>query len=146
MHLRIALLASAVCVGSGELHAACAAQSVEALAKEIASAYASDVLGSMDHTCNFAETFEVRVEHSLREDEIESSSAKSFGELDSLLRARRIEGFPVPATWPLLACSQGTCSFGGGNQMHNHLFLKSIHYRKTPQGYILLKIVFEDGD
>lgn len=126
----------------------CSLTDIISFAKEFSSSFQNSYLPELDNNFCVGGTVKITIEHSIQEGE-EKTIVRSFAELNKWLNKRKTyDGFPSPGIWPLVGCHSNLCEFGGNdaNQLHNHLFLKSIGYRLKKNGSVITDIVFEDGD
>ena len=126
----------------------CSVTDVNSFAEEFSSSFHASSLSDLDRKFCVGGIVQIKIEHSIQEGE-EKTIVRSFAELNEWLNKRKdYDGFPSPGVWPLVGCHSNLCEFGGNdaNQLHNHLFLKSIGYRQGKDGAVITKIIFEDGD
>jgi hypothetical protein len=129
----------------------CKQQPVADLAKQIAAAYESKTLASLDAQKPYLRAVRIVIENSLGEPGDKGrfviKSFASFKKAEAWLKSREHEGMPGRESRPLVRCAKGVCSFNfDGGILHNHLYLKKISYG-TRSGCPYIKTIYLlDGD
>jgi hypothetical protein len=130
---------------SGVASQDCIISDIEEFSKRVAVSFSKNDLSGFGKENCIGRGVRIVIEHSIS-DEVADTQVDSIAELESWLSLHKSkEGFPSPGFWPLLGCEKGLCVFSG-NQMHNLIFLKKIHYRTDKDGPVISAIFFEDGD
>lgn len=128
--------------------AECGTQMATAFAERVAGAYQVGSLPSIDVAYPNQGSIQIVIEHSVSDAPSLYANAKTFSELADMLSAKKTDGFPTAAVWPLDKCSDVACDFGGNGASlsHNNLFLKRIEYRCANGAVLVTNIFFIDGD
>ena len=126
----------------------CGAEMATVFAERVANAYQSGSLSTLDAVHLTQGSIKVAIEHSISDEHSSFVLVKTFSELADLLSAKKVDGFPVAAIWPLIKCSDAACDFGEDSVsiVHNHLFLRRIEYRCEGGAVLATNITFIDGD
>jgi len=126
----------------------CAITDIGSFARDFSSSFKNGSLLLLDNKYCIESRLHIEIDHSIRDQKVESN-VRSFTELDVWLnKQKNSDGFPTPGVWTLIDCHSNLCTFAGNdaNQLHNHLFLKTIGYGFGKGGAVITNIIFEDGD
>lgn len=148
---RLLAILMTVIVFSPMAFGACPKTPPAVFAKDLASAYASNTLPSLDNKYPDIRPLQIFIEHSLGEEEngatIYVTSVPSFLALAKLLQSRQTDGLPQPVSRALRKCSNGVCSYDFLNGIqHNTLYLKEIRYNDYVKCLAVETLWFLDGD
>jgi hypothetical protein len=128
----------------------CKKQSIDDLAKSIATAYEGRRLATLDGQKPYVRV-RIVIEHSLAEDNAKDRFVikwfPSLAQAESWLKSREHEEMPGRAAKPLKLCAKGVCSYDfDGGIVHNTLYLKKISYGFRGGCPYIKTIYLLDGD
>src|SRR6185436_5548886 len=123
--------------------------SIDQLQQQVAEAYKTKTMRTLDEKKLLQGSLLVVIEHSLIEGKGQyvRRRFKTFAQLDDWLKKQeREEGAPFRQVMPLKKCSKGRCAYNFDNGiLHNQLYLHDLYYRFRNGKPYLIRIDLLDG-